>query len=98
MKLFPIVFFLVFIHSYTCQKNRVNFVDDIDTSIDTFPWMVSIQVNVSGKAQHFCSGALVSDIFALTAAICFDRKLSYFRLFSIHAGIDSIYNGNVLLL
>jgi secreted trypsin-like serine protease len=94
MKLLPILFLLIFIHSYICQENKLNIVDDFDTSIDAFPWIVSIQFNYLGKLEHVCGGALVSDIFVLTAASCFGRALSLFSLFSIHAGIGSIYNEN----
>jgi len=53
--------------------------------------MVSIRLSLLERI-HLCSGVLVSDIFVLTAARCFDRRLSFIRFFSIQAGIHSIYN------
>ena len=36
-----------------------------------FPWLVSIQINMSSKKSHFCMGSFISDRWILSAAHCF---------------------------
>lgn len=83
MKLLATLFFLTFICNYICQ------VDDSNEQINPFPWIVSIRFGRFGEFRYVCSGVIISDIFVLTAASCFDRVSNLYSLFSIRAGIDN---------
>jgi len=91
MKLFSVLFLLIFIQSYICQENKTKIFDDSDKSIDLFPWMTSIRFGWLEGSLHVCSGAIVSDIYILTAASCFDVTSDFLSFFSIKAGIHNLF-------
>lgn len=92
MKVLSELFFVILIYSYIDQGNEANAVDDLDASINTFPWVVSIQFQFFGDVEHVCGGVILSDIFVLTAASCFGAASNLSDLFSIRAGIDTTYH------
>ena len=92
MKLLPESFFVILIYRYIYQDNEASVVDDFDASINAFPWVVSIQFQFFVNVEHVCGGVIVSDNFVLTAANCVDGASDLFKFFSIHAGIDNIYD------
>lgn len=49
------------------QKAQRRIISGTEADIGEFPWMVAIGLN----KMFFCGGALISDIFVLTAAHCF---------------------------
>jgi secreted trypsin-like serine protease len=93
MKVLPILFLLIFIHSHASEKMNGRIFDGSQAQINEFPWMVSIRVALPDQLIHLCGGAIVSDIFVVTAASCFPPAgLPFPILFSIKAGIYNILN------
>ena len=84
MKLHGEFFLVIAISNYICEGKSVN--------INDYPWLVSIQFDFFGQVKHACGGVIISDVFVLTTASCFDGALSLFSLFSVHAGIDNIFH------
>ncbi|CAF2085262.1 unnamed protein product [Rotaria magnacalcarata] len=94
MNWFSILFFLIFIHVYTCQENEAKISEGSEASVDAFPWMVSVLFGFGNNLKHLCGGAILSDTFALTAANCVSQGVFFPIFFSVKAGIHNMYNGS----
>lgn len=94
MKLLIALFFLVLTRSYICQENKAKKIisNNSNEEINAFSWIASIRFSLFGDLRHVCNGVIISDIFVLTAASCFQRALNLYVLFSIRAGIGNKYN------
>lgn len=82
----------MFMRIYLCQENNAKIFDGSQASNDTFPWMVSLRLSYSNILIHLCGGTILSDVFVLTAASCFQRLTIFPILFSVKAGITTISN------
>jgi secreted trypsin-like serine protease len=94
MKILLIVLFLTSIHSLLHDKTNERILDGTEAPLNAFPWMVSVRFNIFGTLKSDCGGAILSDIFLLTAASCFLGLPSFTQYVSIKAGIHNIINGS----
>ncbi len=94
MKILLIVLFLTSIHSLLHDKTNERILDGTEAPLNAFPWMVSVRFNIFGTLKSDCGGAILSDIFLLTAASCFLGVPAFTQYSSIKAGIHNIINGS----
>ncbi|CAF3689343.1 unnamed protein product [Adineta steineri] len=94
MKLLWILFLLTFIQSNICQANKNKIFEGSEAPIGKYPWMVSIRLDFLGSVTPLCGGAIVSEIFILTAASCVQQATFFASLYSMKAGIHNVINGS----
>ncbi|CAF0979092.1 unnamed protein product [Rotaria sordida] len=92
MRFLSILFLLIFIKIYVCQEDEKRIFGGSPASNNEFPWMVSIRFSLFSSVTHLCGGAILSDIFVLTAANCFPPLILLPNLYSIKAGTHDISN------
>ena len=71
MKHLLILLFLTNVQSFVHQKTNERIFNGSEASLNAFPWMVSVRFNLFGVLKTDCGGVILSDIFVLTAASCF---------------------------
>jgi len=90
-----IFFLLTFTHHYLSgEKINEQISDGSEAPMHAYPWMVSIRLNIFNIIKRDCGGVIISDIFILTAASCFQNLSRFTSYFIIKAGIHKI--GNVI--
>ena len=94
MRLFSILFSMIFIRVYSCQENEERIFDGSQVSNNTFPWMVSIRLDFLDNLSHQCGGSILSNMFVITAANCFHGLTLFPGIFSIKAGTNNIFDEN----
>ncbi|CAF1386664.1 unnamed protein product [Adineta steineri] len=95
MKVFLIFILFVFIHNYVCEQTDEKIFDGSEATPHAFPWMVSVRFNFLNTLTSTCGGVIISDIFLLTAASCFEGSGMYLtQYYTIKAGIHMLTNGN----
>jgi len=89
---FLLVFFLLtFTHqNFADEKPNLRIFDGSEAPLHTYPWMVSIRINFLNLIKRDCGGVIISDIFILTAASCFQNLTIFAQYFTIKAGIHKI--------
>ncbi|RZF47531.1 hypothetical protein LSTR_LSTR009067 [Laodelphax striatellus] len=65
-------------------------VSGTDAILHEFPWTVAIGVN----QKFFCGGALISDVFVLTAAHCFLTRNTHIETIVVHLGDHDLTTEN----
>jgi len=94
MKILLIILFLTSIHSLLHEKTNERILDGTEAPLNAFPWMVSVRFNLFNTFKSDCGGAILSDIFLLTAASCFLGLPASTQYIGIKAGIHNIINGS----
>ena len=94
MKHLLILLFLTNVHSFVHQKTNERIFNGSDASLNAFPWMVSVNFNLFNVLKTNCGGAILSDIFLLTAASCFQGFTVLTQYSTVKAGIHNIINGS----
>ncbi|UJR24855.1 hypothetical protein I4U23_006224 [Adineta vaga] len=82
------------IHSLSYSQSNERISGGSQTPVDAFPWMISLKFNFFNAFKTDCGGAILSDIFLLTAASCFQGVTTFTQYTTIRAGIHNIVNGN----
>jgi len=58
----------------------------------SYPWQVSLQIEVGSKLKHFCGGSLLHNRFVLTAGHCVDEDVEEKKhLLTVVAGDHNLY-------
>ncbi|XP_039283257.1 chymotrypsin BII isoform X2 [Nilaparvata lugens] len=65
-------------------------VSGTDANVHEFPWTAAIGVN----HKFFCGGALISDLFVLTAAHCFLTRNTHIETIVVHLGDHDLTTEN----
>lgn len=94
MKHLLILLFLTNVQSFVHQKTNERIFNGSEASLNAFPWMVSVNFNLFGVLKTNCGGAILSDIFLLTAASCFQGFAVLTQYSTVKAGIHNIINGS----
>ncbi len=89
---FLLIFFLHLLTEYdvASEKDHARIFDGSEAPAHTYPWMVSIRLNFLGLVKRDCGGVILSNIFVLTAASCFQNLTVFAPYFSIKAGLHTI--------
>jgi secreted trypsin-like serine protease len=91
MKVAILLALFTFIRHGDCESSEPKISGGIDVDKNAFPWMVSVRL---GALTHLCGGAIVSDIFILTAASCFGQAAAYPILFTVVTDAQSSGHSN----
>ena len=94
MRFLLILLFLTNTHCLPRQNTNERIFDGTDAPDHAFPWMVSVDFNLLNESISNCGGAILSDIFLITAASCLQSYTEHIQYITIKAGIHNIINGN----
>jgi secreted trypsin-like serine protease len=92
MKYFLILLFLTNTHSLVHEKTNERIFNGSEAPLNAFPWMVSVRFNLLNTLKSDCGGAILSDIFLLTAASCFQGFTILTQYSTVTAGIHNFIN------
>jgi secreted trypsin-like serine protease len=89
---FLLIFFLLIFTHHSLSGEQINerIFDSSEAALHAYPWMVSIRLNLLNRIKRDCGGVIISEIFILTAASCFQNYTIFTQYFTIKAGIHEI--------
>jgi secreted trypsin-like serine protease len=94
IRFFLILFLLAFPYYVANETINGRIFDGTEAPINGYPWMVSVRLNFLNYIKRDCGGVIMSDIFLLTAASCFQDMILFTQYFTIKAGIHKIESMN----
>ncbi|UJR11644.1 hypothetical protein I4U23_015825 [Adineta vaga] len=93
--IFLTIFLLfIFVPIYKCEQIDERIFDGTEATPHSFPWMAFLSLNFLNTMMRNCGGVIISDIFLLSSATCFEDAVYFPQYYTIKVGLHQLNSDN----